>query len=358
MAFLQHYLPKFARHLDLSSLRQLRDNYISEDLRQYFTDIVYACDWLRPEGEVEPIQVAFLLEHKSYVPDNIYIQLLRYLTETYQYQYQNSIPLQLTIPVVIYHGTESWQTRDMADYFSIPDAALKKYLPLFEYELINLRDIARHTIIKQKSGYFLRSTFLVFSRKNDKIFLNQFSKEIFKFVESKELDEDQKLYFLKQLITYIFRTYPYKKEEFQAFTQKLSAMTQTTTTSLWDLLLDEGFQKGIKKGIEEGIEEGIEKGIEISTMITRLKDHLDMLVRMLEYTSDMLLIQKLSGLPLEFIQQFSRAYSPEKMNSLLKKLEEILQSHPLESPQQRIAQTMHNFGFEQTVINNYLANRK
>ncbi|HMQ47497.1 MAG TPA: Rpn family recombination-promoting nuclease/putative transposase [Saprospiraceae bacterium] len=120
--FLKYYLPHLGRHLHLKSLKQEQTSYISENLKEFFSDIVYTCKWKSADDSMSSgIKIAFLLEHKSYLPDNIYIQLLRYLTETYHYQYQNKQALQLTIPVVVYHGADKWQMRTFEDYFELPD---------------------------------------------------------------------------------------------------------------------------------------------------------------------------------------------------------------------------------------------
>jgi len=92
-AFLKTYLPDWvSSHLDFKTLKKEPDSFINDDLRQYFSDIIYSCQWRNSE---KSMKLSFLLEHKSFIPQNIFIQLLRYLTEAYDYQYKQKEPLSL-----------------------------------------------------------------------------------------------------------------------------------------------------------------------------------------------------------------------------------------------------------------------
>ncbi|PSR14968.1 MAG: hypothetical protein DA408_09230 [Bacteroidetes bacterium] len=306
-SFLRSYLPTWlANSLDYTTLQQATTSYVSESLHQYFSDIVYSCQWRAADsanGEV--VQIALLLEHKSYQPQNIYIQLLRYLTETYQHQHQKGEELQLVIPIVVYHGQERWRQRSFADYFKLPDEQLLPYLPGFEYELVDLNKVSNKLIIEQQKGYFLKSTFLLFKLGKEVKSPEQLSEEIFIFVRE-VLDPDQKLTFLRQLVTYIFQAFKFQKEEFIQYTKKLPIMTQTVANSLYDSLLQEGMEKGIEQGMEKGIEQGIEQG----QLINTVEEHFNLLEKMTQKQLEPEWIQEFLDLPISFIEAFRVAYTP------------------------------------------------
>ena len=74
--YLSQFLPpELVRHLDLEKLNLDSNSYVDENLKEYFSDIVYTC----PYGKKEKIKIAFLLEHKSSPPKYPHLQLLRYL---------------------------------------------------------------------------------------------------------------------------------------------------------------------------------------------------------------------------------------------------------------------------------------
>jgi len=256
-AFVQLYLPKWISHnLDFRYFKRSSDSYINDQLKEYFSDMVYTCKW---KGK-EKIQISFLLEHKSYMPENILIQLLRYLVEAYEHQLLQKEPLTFIIPVVIYHGKQKWEKRSFDTYFNLPDERLKQYLPVFNYEFVDVMEITNELLKDTTVGYFLRSTFLLFKYKDDKEAVMRESKEIFIFVE-KELTEEQKRSFIKSLLTYIFKVFRFEQEEFRQYTKKIGDMVDYIAGSLYDQAVKKGEQKGMEKGMEKGIEKGIEKGM-------------------------------------------------------------------------------------------------
>ena len=67
-------LPKqLSAKLNFTSLQLDNTSYIDEELKENFSDLVYNCKY---KGK-KTIKISLLLEHKSYKPDYIHIQLLK-----------------------------------------------------------------------------------------------------------------------------------------------------------------------------------------------------------------------------------------------------------------------------------------
>jgi predicted transposase/invertase (TIGR01784 family) len=325
-AFLKTYLPGWiALQLDYSTLKKEPDSFINENLKQYFSDIIYACQW---KNSRKILHLSFLLEHKSYVPKNIYIQLLRYLTEAYDHQYKSNEALKLVLPIVVYHGEESWKKRSFSSHFNLPDDRFEKFLPQFEFELIDLNSISDDLIIRQSIGLYLRSTFLVFKHKNDKDFIEQFSQEIFIFVEQ-ELNHTQKMSFLRSLLTYIFRAFRFEKEDFQAYAKKLPKMIETVAGNLYDRL----------------IQEGIEKGMEKERIILHLEDKISLLSRLASkgFTNDAM--ADISGMDMAFVREFTAVFTGENAAKLLSGIANARHLPDFHSVEKHLVQQMNAYGF-------------
>lgn len=258
-ALVRLFLPDWIhKNLDYRTFKLNDQSFVNETLDEYLTDIVYDCNW---KGSV-PIKLSFLLEHKSY-PDKLTpLQLLRYLTEAYTLLLNDKEDKEkstIIIPVVIYHDKAKWQKRTFKDLFDLPDQRLKGYLPNFDFDLINLPSVSDDFLFNLNSGFLLRSTLLVFKHKNDRNAVEQFSKEMFIFVQE-HLNAQQKEAYTKALLLYIFQVFKFDKATFNTFTKKLPKMTGIVSGSLYDRLIKEGMEKGIEKGMEKGIEKGMEKG--------------------------------------------------------------------------------------------------
>jgi len=261
-AFVQQFLPKWiSESIDYRSFKQDNTSYITDELKEYFSDIVYEAKWNNKEAG---IKISFLLEHKSFVPTNIFIQLNKYLTEGYQKQYTDKKNKKLTIiiPVIIYHGKQKWHQRTFPEYFDLPDELLIRYIPSYMYELVDLNKIPDEWIFKLSFGHFLKSAFLVFKHQHDKKFLHQFQQKIFIFVD-KEPDKERVRLFFISLLTYIFSVFQFSEKEANEYFKKLNIpdMVDYVKGSLYDQWVTEGIEKGLEQGIEKGLERGLEKGM-------------------------------------------------------------------------------------------------
>ena len=72
---ISHVLPKeMVGKLDFATLEADGNSYVSKELKEHFSDLVFNCKYA---GRIQ-IKIAILLEHKSTVPDYPHLQLLKY----------------------------------------------------------------------------------------------------------------------------------------------------------------------------------------------------------------------------------------------------------------------------------------
>lgn len=61
--YFKHFLPvEITRNIDFHTLKQDNNSYIDEELKEYFSDLIYRC---RYRGK-HPVNLVLLFEHKSY----------------------------------------------------------------------------------------------------------------------------------------------------------------------------------------------------------------------------------------------------------------------------------------------------
>ena len=325
-AFVKAYLPAWViGNLDFRTFKLSNTSFIDEKMKEYFSDLVYTCNW---KGGAS-LKLSFLVEHKSYLPETIHLQLLRYLLEAYDYQKKQNLAFSVVIPIVVYHGKQKWVTKKLADHFDLPDSRLSRYIPQFDYELIDLNVISDELIVTIENGYLLRSTFLLFKHKDDKDFVLSHSKELFIFVEE-ELSPEQKRLFVEIFLRYVFSAFKFEKEEFSEYTQKVATMTEYVPGSLYDQAINiglkqgekKGIKQGIEKGIEQGIEKGIEQGIEQGKLILSLKSFLKIATGMPTATINDL--SKYSSIPVKIGKILLKSFKEDSLVEIHKKLKKKL----------------------------------
>ena len=67
--------PALVAEINVRTLALTTNSYIDNDLKEHFADLVYQCEF----SNQSPIEIALLLEHKSYPDRHPHLQLLRYI---------------------------------------------------------------------------------------------------------------------------------------------------------------------------------------------------------------------------------------------------------------------------------------
>lgn len=243
--YLQSYLPSYiSEQLDFSTLKQLSDTYLSDELKKSLSDALFGCGtkW------GSKVHVAILIEHKSYIDKYAPIQLGSYLFSAYQKQAKNNEPLSLVIPVLFYHGRQKWQYQTLSGLFpDVPDD-WKPFLPNFDFVYNNLNEMNDEQI-GSLGNNLLAASFQAMKHVWEKEWLEANALRL--FILASEGQEGQK----KALIIYIGA----RSNLTEKVLNSLPEPVKTNVMNTLDVFYERGIEKGIERGIEKGREEGKEE---------------------------------------------------------------------------------------------------
>ncbi|MBE1557093.1 Rpn family recombination-promoting nuclease/putative transposase [Sporosarcina limicola] len=264
--FLANYLPESVmRVVNLDTLEPQKDSFISPELEESFSDLLFEVDISGKES-----YLYFLFEHKSYPDKGIALQLLKYMIEIWEAKMNKEFVkgLPIIIPLVMYHGTSHWRTVSslgemLLGYDELPED-LKIYVPNFNHVLYDVSVYADEDIKgNAKTRILLTLLRDIFTKDGDKLqesiirsirYLNEledrqtgteYLETIIRYVLSAGNSLTKRN--VKQMITQIEMNYPEGSE-----------MTMTMA-EMW---MEEGMEKGMEKGLEKGMKKGLEKGLE------------------------------------------------------------------------------------------------
>ena len=254
--FLQWTFPaEILKGLDLSSLAIDNTSYIDEELKEYFSDIVYNCNCRGNRSKI-----AILFEHKSYAVEYPHLQLLRYLLKIWEgniKQGERPVPV---IPVIFYHGKEAWKARRFDEYFGEVDGLFHRFIPSFDYLLTDPSTYSNEEI---KSRVFTQVSLEIALLLMKNIFseaeLAEGLKDFFEIGRS-YLEEEEGLRFLEGAIRYLSKS-EIEPEMVIDTIKTVSEKGGEFIMTMESILIERGVEKGRAEGIERGIEKGIEKGI-------------------------------------------------------------------------------------------------
>lgn len=265
---LQHFGDeKLVKSIDLKTLKTAHGTFKSGNsgLENFITDMLFTC-----KCEGRDAYVHLLLEHKSYL-ENPKEQILLYLILAYHQQRLDwkrkkeevkqqgkDIPKEAfkptpIIPIVFYHGKGKWKDYKFVDRFDLTEKWMANYIPAVDIFVINMAQFSDE-YIENIGVSFLQPMLFMFKHKEDKNFLKQNTKKIFKFVQDLTPDKITKKY-LKTIFYFMIQTFKLKKEEVNEIIQGLPTKNTTNMNMVQDTVmtaLDEAEYNGVLIGQKKG----------------------------------------------------------------------------------------------------------
>jgi predicted transposase/invertase (TIGR01784 family) len=143
--FLKLSLPKDVLDLiDLDTIVPSKSTFVTDELKELFTDIIYNCKLNTTEKEA---YCSILIEHKSYNDPLVAFQLNRYLSVAYESQIKNQEPFKVIIPLVFHHHQGKWKYRSIESYFEDLPKEFLRYLPKFDVIPFDVNTLSDETIL-------------------------------------------------------------------------------------------------------------------------------------------------------------------------------------------------------------------
>lgn len=277
-SFFINYLPgDLVKRMDLNNIEIRKDSFVENDMKEYFTDLLYKVDMDNREAYLYT-----LLEHKSTVEKSISLQLLRYMLNIWQKESKTE-DLPVIVPIVFYHGSENWNIdksflsmfRDFDGKHSI------EHIPDYRYIIINLKKIE---FDKVKGIDALKAMMTLL--KYDQGEISKFGiKKVYSLLSgSLELIETYTLYILSTT-------------EIQA--DELSDVVKEIISEEEEGLIMTTAERLKNQGIEEGIEKGIEKGLRESK--------LEIAKNLLGLGTEIEFVSKGTGLSIEEVKKIKKS---------------------------------------------------
>jgi predicted transposase/invertase (TIGR01784 family) len=254
--------------LNLNSFEIDNSTYITDELSEYFADMVWRC-YFKKDGRY--IKIAFLYEHKSYIPAYPHFQLLDYLRGAWRTQIlQEEAPV-LMIPIILYHGEAKWVNVPFQDYFGDVHSKFLRFLPCFDYILVDLQKYSDETI-QAFNSIFLQKTLLSFKHYLDKEYFKTNNVELIWIGYHSEKKEEIR-HFIRMITVYLSNISGMSSRDIEEaaknhpnHTVKFEAMS----------LIDELFERGKSEGLSQGMSKGAavikfwQKGMSIPAIAQKL----------------------------------------------------------------------------------------
>jgi predicted transposase/invertase (TIGR01784 family) len=262
--FMELHLPAELRAIcDLSTLKLESGSFVEDDLRQYFSDVLYSLKTTEGNGYVH-----VLIEHQSSPDKHMAFRLIRYAVAAMQRHLDaGHKKLPLVIPVLFYVGKRSpypYSTRWL-DEFESPELAAKLYSGAFP--LVDVTVIPDDEIV----GHRRMAALTLLQKHIHQRDLAELMDTLATTLLAGYLSSTQ----VVSLVHYLLQAG--NTSDAEAFVRELAQRVPQHGDALMTIaqqLEQKGIEKGIEKGILLGEQRGIEKG-KLEVARTMLQNGLD-----------------------------------------------------------------------------------
>ncbi len=233
--------------LDLENLEPEPTSFVSESLDESFSDLLFTCPLQGNEAVV-----AILLEHKTWQPKHIHLQILRYMVSIWEADLDQQRPLRPVIPLLVHQGPLPWKLAPFRESFpTLPDP-LRPFIPDIRLLFEDLAVMDDHTIGEDFRDPVVRIALAlmkhIYSAEGTIAVARTLTPDL-----GTGLGSDQALRTLRILLEYILNDGVPEVHDhlFQSLHPQLKGQAMT----LGDLLRQEGRVEGEIKGKAEGLHE-------------------------------------------------------------------------------------------------------
>jgi predicted transposase/invertase (TIGR01784 family) len=196
--------------IDLDSLKLDTTTYIRQNLKAFYSDIVYRATLTDENKEnPQPANVALLIEHKSEMPKQLAVRLqaFDYISAIMKKHYNKDTDKTIPVIAIIFNQFDKdWQPKSFRSLFPELSDKVNRLIP--EFDLLD------------KYGT-LRATLLAMKNVRNKRFLKKHIEEIFVFLQQ----HPEKTDFRDQLITYLLGQSDLSGEELEELISNIFSKT-------------------------------------------------------------------------------------------------------------------------------------
>ncbi|MBF0452262.1 MAG: Rpn family recombination-promoting nuclease/putative transposase [Candidatus Magnetomorum sp.] len=196
-AFFKAVIPEpNQQSLDITALEISKDQFVDDDLYHQLSDMLFRVY----RTDLAPAFIYLLFQHKGNPEPLISYLLLRYMERIWEQTISQGLigHLPLTIPVVLYNGTTSWNVSDQFGNLFGKVKELSLFLPDFQYILYDLSQLSEK---KLPENPILATGMRLLQNINDRHFIDMLPQLLTPL--KKNLNHDRTRQFLSHVIEYV-----------------------------------------------------------------------------------------------------------------------------------------------------------
>ena len=297
----------WVRDLDFSSLEKFPGSFVTPDLGNRESDVVWRLRW----GRDRWLYVYLLIEFQSTVDSFMALRMMVYVGLLYQQlvqqkQLSESGLLPPVLPLVLYNGHAPWgAARELSELIEEIPGGLERYRPRLRYCLL---DEIRTASSELESMRNLAAALFRLEKSRGPKDIDRVVAALLEWLNEPHLAELKRSFAIWLLRVLIPARVPGLDIPQMDDLLEVKSMLAENVMSWTEQWKQEGLEEGRKQGLEEGLQEGLQKGRQEGRQEGRedaLAKAREVLARELE--------RRFGPLPEEILRRIEAVYSIEEL---------------------------------------------
>ncbi len=249
-AFIEHFLPtELVSSIDLNTLNLVKESYMSNELKEYFSDLVFEVKL--KDGKKEAIDIALLFEHKSSPDKYVLIQVGYYMFSHWFKCINKGEDLKVIVPVIYYQGKKEWNLLDLSSLFEGYPNNIRDFVPKIQHIFFSLNKMREDQIETMRDTMMAAAVIAQKWRINPVKLVDDF-KRIFDLFPKEGYDWN----FLEMIVVYALNVSDITEEALAEVIKDIPPKLKDNIMTTYSRLLEKGEKIGIQKGEQIGIQKG------------------------------------------------------------------------------------------------------
>jgi predicted transposase/invertase (TIGR01784 family) len=249
---------EWVREVDFSTLERVEGSFVTEELRERESDIVWRARW----GGGRWLYVYLLLEFQSTVDPFMALRVLVYMGLLWQSlardgELSPSGRLPPVLPLVLYNGDRPWGAAlDLGELIEEVPGGLELYRPRFRYCLLDEARIADEELAPLRN---LAAALFRLEKSRDAFAIDEVLTALLEWLKTPEQSSLRRA-FAVWVVKVLSNRLPGVEIPQVADLQEVKSMLAERVTEWTREWKQEGFEEGLEKGRGEGLEKGRQEG--------------------------------------------------------------------------------------------------
>ena len=164
---------------------------------------------------------------------------------------KNEKALYPIVPLLFYHGKQTWEYRSLSGLFPELKPRLRRYVPDFDTVFVDLVRIS-DTEILDIENVFLHSA-LIMQRYTD--FPDELPDQLNRVLQRFAIEKLSRKNFEQAIFVYFFEVSNLKKKDLMNLVKSIPKHKKSELMTTYEMIEQIGVEKGIEKGMQKGIEQ-------------------------------------------------------------------------------------------------------